>query len=304
MKNIAIVTWWISKERVISLASAQTYIKYLDTNKYHVEVFDIPSELEEFINKIYTFDIVFPILHGIGWEDGQISALCEMHGIPVFFTSSQSHQLCIDKYLSTTYLKSKWILAPKTSIIDSNSSSYTLQEWEKAFIKPVHGWSSIDSNICTRQSETDLLISKILTYDQALVQEYIQWQEFTVSIVWDRDKEIEVYAVGEIITWQSFFDYEAKYSLKNTQEVTPAKISTKLEDMIIDTAIRIYQECKLTCLARIDFIYQDAKLYFLEVNTIPGFTEMSLFPQAIKQRGLEIREFLDSMIERISTNIY
>ncbi len=299
MKRIAIVTWWISKEREISLSSAVTYIKHLDKTKYEVEVFDIPLDLERFIASIKSFDIVFPIIHGLWGEDWQITALCELQNVPVFFTTSQSHQLCIDKYLCTTFAQSKAILVPKTSIIYNSDQVYSLWEWEKVFVKPVHGWSSIDCGVCSTQQQLNTLISKVLVYDQVLIQEYVTWREFTISLVWDYDWDIDVFAISEIVTSQEFFDYDAKYSLKNTTELTPANISPELENEIITISKQIYKECKVTCLWRIDFIYQNNKLYFLEINTIPWFTETSFFPQAIKYKWIVIGEFLDSMINKI-----
>ena len=300
-RNIAIVTWWENWEREISLKSAKTIFNHLDKELNHVTIFNIPSEYWKFIEAKRNFDLVIPVIHGIWGENWEITRVCEEHNIPVFFTTTNSHELCIDKYLCTLYLKNKWITVPETSIIELNNATYNLPKNEKVFIKPVHWGSSLDSWICSSQEETTILLSKITTYDQALVQEYITGQEFTVSLVWDWDWIVDVYAISEIITWESFFDYEAKYNLKNTQEITPAKISWILEKTIKDISIDIYRHCKLTCLARIDFIYNKEKniLYFLEVNTIPWFTETSFFPQAIQHRWFSISAFLENMIEKI-----
>lgn len=299
--TIAIVTWWESKERDISLKSAQTIFNNLDKELYDITVFDLPSDYWFFTQKLKSFDLVIPVIHGIWWENGEITALCEKNKIPVFFTTSSSHELCIDKYLCTLYLQKHEITVPKTTIIKEENEHFMLQDWEKVFIKPVHWGSSVDSWICNTQEEIDSMLAKITQYDEALIQEYVTGQEFTVSVVWDWDWDVNIYAISEIITGETFFDYDAKYNLKNTQEITPATIDEKLEDRIKHICEDIYRLCKLTCLARIDFIYNKEKdmLYFLEVNTIPWFTESSFFPQAIQYRWLSISAFLQDMIKKI-----
>lgn len=300
--HIAIVTWWESKEREISLRSAETIFHNLNKELYNVSIYTLPIDYSSFKDSLHTFNLVIPVIHGIWWENGEVTKICEENNIPVFFTTSDSHQLCIDKYLCTLYLQKHEITVPKTVIIKEENEHFMLQKWEKVFIKPVHWGSSVDSGICYTQEKVDELLAKILHYDEALIQEYVSGQEFTVSVVWNWDWEVNIYAISEIITWEAFFDYDAKYTLKNTQEVTPANIHSELEDKIKHISEDIYRLCKITCLARIDFIYNKDTdmLYFLEVNTIPWFTEASFFPQAIQHRWLSISAFLDKTIKDIS----
>ena len=299
--RVAIVTWWDNWEREVSLRSADTFLKHLSNESYDVSIFDVPNQMNDFQIKVKDFDLVIPVIHWVWWEDGSITLLCEKYNIPYFFTSAASHALCIDK-LSCWNLVSEWgFIVPRSVIVKNSDDVMNKSLYGKLFIKPVHGWSSVDSGVFSSREATHELMNKIIVYDSALVQEYVTWREFTVSIDGDYDKSPKVLAISEIMTEQEFFDYDAKYSLKNTKEITPAKLDTTLQQYIEDISIGIYKECKIQCLWRIDFIYtsETNTLYFLEINTIPGFTETSFFPQSIQHSWLSIWQYLNKKIEEL-----
>lgn len=299
--RVALVTWWDNWEREVSLRSADTFLKHLSDAKYDIVMFDIPSQIDSFQTIMQDFDIVIPVIHWVWWEDWTITKLCEDHNIPYFFTTASSHALCINKLECWNVVSEWWFSVPKSVIVKNIEDIETKSLDGKIFVKPTHGWSSVDSGVFDSREEAKDLMTKIISYDSALVQEYVTWREFTVSIDWDYDKHPKVLAISEIVTGQEFFDYEAKYSLKNTREITPADIADTLQKHIENTAIWIYEVCKIQCLWRIDFIYtpETNTIYFLEINTIPGFTETSFFPQAIVHSWLSIWQYLDKKISEL-----
>lgn len=299
MKKVALITGWENKEREISLLSAKNVFENIDTTKFAVEVFDFPAWKNDFIKHSQNFDIVLPFIHGVGGEDGAITAFCEFVGVPCLFSSSQVHRLCLDKNLSNLFAKNAWFDAPESYLIRSIDKLKNVDIAWKVFIKPCNGGSSVDNGVFENVFAWQELIEKILTYDEVIVQEFIQKErEFTVSIIGDYDKNPEVMAISEVITQKEIFDYDAKYKADGAIEVVHAELDAALQTFITSTALKIYKMFQLKTFSRIDFLYADNKLYFLEVNTIPWFTKMSFVPQAILSSGKTIGEFLTQTIEK------
>ncbi len=304
--HIAIIAWWQSKERTISLKSAQLFVKYLDKNKHTYSLFVFPEQKEEFLSQASSIDCVIPVIHGHWWEDGSLTALCDRLTIPVCFTSSDVHALCFNKYKCSVLVESQWISIPEQYLLSKDSvvEDSIEKDFFPVFVKPLTGWSSIDNKICSNYQELQEIVEKISTYDQALVQQFL-WspskREFTISLMGDYDKAITILWITEIITQKAFFDYDAKYHLDKTKEVIPAIITQKLQTLIEQISLKIYRYCKITSLARIDFIWQNETLYFLEVNTIPGFTESSFFPKALEYQKISFTDFIENLLQESMT---
>lgn len=297
MKRIAIVTGWESKEREISLLSAKNMFENLNKDFFQVQMFDFPKEKTLFLETYQDFDLVIPMIHWIGGEDGEITAFLEFVWKRYLFSSSWVHKLCLNKHLAGLLVQNAWFLTPKTFLVrglqDLENISF---EW-KIFVKPCNGGSSVDNWVFLNTKEAKELIEKILSYDEVLVQEFIPKQrEFTVSIVWDFDKNPSVLAISEVITQKEIFDYDAKYNADGAVEVVHADLENELQNEIEKISLSIYTLFQAKTFARIDFIYENGKLYFLEVNTIPWFTKMSFVPQAILSTGKSIWEFLEEVI--------
>lgn len=300
MKKLALVTWWENKEREISLLSAKNVFENIDTTKFEVEVFDFPARKNDFIKNAQNFDIVLPFIHGVWWEDWVISAFCEFVGVECLFSSSQAHRLCLDKHLSNLFARNAGFDAPESYLVRSIEKLKNVNIKWKVFVKPCNGGSSVDNGVFENVFAWQELIEKILTYDEVIVQEFIQKErEFTVSIIGDYDKNPQVMAISEVLTNKEIFDYDAKYKAQGATEIVHAQLDESLKASITSTALKIYKMFQLKTFSRIDFLYANNKLYFLEVNTIPGFTKMSFVPQAILSSGKTIQEFLTEVIEKI-----
>ena len=297
--HIAIITGGNSKERDISIASSKYFENILKNSPHTYFTYLFPEQKDIFIKQAWTIDLVIPIVHGKWGEDWVITKLSNDLWLPTLFTSSELHSLCLDKYKCNTTVEQGGFMVPKSIKISHLEQLTDIDMDFPIFVKPLSWWSSFDMAICRELTDLGAAVSKIIAYDDVLLQEYIPklWsREFTVSILWNYDQNPQVLAISEIITWREFFDFNAKYELQDTKEVTPATIDTELSNHINETALEIYKHLKVTALSRIDFIYQSWKLHFLEVNTIPGFTPTSFFPQALNHASISPEAFLGSQI--------
>lgn len=297
MKKIALITWWKNKEREISLLSGQNILENLDKTRYEVVVFDFPNEKQNFIKSYNNFDIVLPIIHWIWWEDWEITAFCEFVWKSYLFSDSSEHKLCLNKYLSGIFVSNYWVNTPKTYLVKDIYDIENIKINWKIFVKPCNWWSSVDNWVFENILEAKSFIENILTYDEVLVQEFIKKdREFTVSVAWDYDKNPKVLAISEIVTEKEIFDYNAKYKSDWAIEIANAIIDEKLKNEIKTLSLKIYKMFKLKSFSRIDLLYANWKIYFLEVNTIPWFTRVSLLPQAIIASWSSIKDFLNDLI--------
>lgn len=298
MKQVALITGWDNKEREISLLSANNLLSNIDTSKFEVSLFDFPKDKEKFVNNYKIFDIVIPFIHWVWWEDWAITAFCEFVWKPYLFSTSEVHRLCLNKYLSNLFVRDIWVKVPKTYLLRDINDLSLVDINCKIFVKPCNWWSSVDNWVFENVSDAKELISKILTYDEVLLQEYIKKdREFTVSIVWDYHENPEVLAISEVITEKEIFDYNAKYRADWAKEIIHADLDNNLELKIKELSLKLYKSFKLKTYSRIDLMYYNDEIYFLEVNTIPWFTSMSFVPQAIISSWKSIKEFLNEVLD-------
>ncbi|MGE4443910.1 MAG: ATP-grasp domain-containing protein [Candidatus Altimarinota bacterium] len=297
MKKIAIITGGESKEREISLLSAKNMCENLNSSLYEVKVYIFPEEKQSFLEEYDQYDLIIPMIHGIGGEDGAITAFLEFVGKKYLFSTSGVHKLCLNKYLSGLLVKNSGFLTPKTFLVRNIQDLENISYQGKIFVKPCNGGSSVDNGVFANIDKAQNLVEKILSYDEVLIQEFIVKQrEFSVSITNDFDKKPEILAISEVITQKEIFDYDAKYKADGAVEIVHADLDTGLKNEIEKIALALYTLFQVKTFARIDMIYENEKLYFLEINTIPGFTAMSFVPQAILSSGKSIGEFLEEVI--------
>lgn len=278
--HIALIHDKTSLEKEISEKSLVLFEDSLKELDYSYEIITRPKDRDIFLQKYKNFDLAIPVIHGWFGEWGQMSALFELLDIPYLFSDHNAHSLCFNKYNTNLVIQDLWYSIPKSIQIIKNSDFKISFPWPY-FIKPNTSWSSLDCGIFDTLDQANDLIQNILWYDTVLVQEVIKGREFTVSITGDYDKNPKVLWIMEILTEKEFFDYDAKYKREKTKEIFP-DLSDALKKEIESISINIYKKLQLRDIARVDFLYKDEKLYFLEVNTIPGMTPMSFFPQCVK----------------------
>lgn len=292
-KKIAILTGGESSEREIGIASAKNVFTALKS-KYETVLFDFPEDIKKFLNTYQEFDLVVPVFHGPGGEDGVIQGFLKTLGLKFIFSDVEAHAIGMDKAISKFLAENAGLLtAPYQVLYKKEKINYE----KPLVVKPMAGGSSIGIEIVNDQKSLDKAIDSAFKYsDKVLIEDYITGDEFTVPVI-DKDGLNFALPVIQIKSKNKFFDYESKYDADLVEEVCPAQISEDLADRLKNQALKIHELIGARHISRSDFIVSANNIYFLEINTIPGMTDPSLLPKAIKAQGLDFSSLLSSWIE-------
>lgn len=246
-------------------------------------------------------DLVFPVLHGRNGEDGTLQGLFELAGIPVVGCDTLSSAICMDKDRAHKLVSLTGIAVPKSVTFRESDKETALQEIEEGltyplFVKPVRAGSSFGITKVMEKQGLDAAIALAFKYDtEVIVEEAVSGFEVGCAVL-GRDA-LTVGRVDEIELSGSFFDYTEKYTLKSSRIHMPARIDAKTEKRIQEAAVTIYQALGCSGFARVDMFYTPSgEIIFNEVNTIPGFTSHSRYPNMMKGIGLSFPQMLDKLI--------
>lgn len=295
-----------SAEREISLISGHEVVKNLDKKKYLVipiviskdgkhwqvgenkKTLDSPTSLKKMI------DIAFIAMHGPFGEDGTIQGLLEMYEIPYTGSGVLASALGMNKIYSRKLFTQAGLLTPKTTIVYKNINETQNQKFNfPLFVKPSRQGSSVGTFKVNNKNELQKALKTALAFgDPALIEEFIDGVEITGGILGKTPLPLV-----EIVPKKDFFDYEAKYDAKLTDEIVPARISKDLTKKAQEIALKAFNAISCKAFGRVDMIIKDNDIYVLEVNTIPGLTPMSLLPKAAKAAGISYSQLLDKIID-------
>lgn len=246
------------------------------------------------------FDIALIMIHGTPGENGLLQAYFEMIGMPFTTSPSTVSSITFNKYACKCILRDTGVKLAREIFLRREESYNPFQIIAKLglplFVKPNSGGSSFGVTKVKRPEDLPLAIENAFKEDDAiLIEEFIDGREMTNGVF--ETGELFRLPVTEIIPDNEFFDYEAKY-LGASQEICPAVIPEELSNSIIDMSHKIFRHLGCKGFVRIDYIVRDKEIYFLELNSVPGMTEMSLVPQQIRAAGLTIKEFLNHLLSR------
>lgn len=323
-KNIAVVAGGFSGEYEISIQSAETICTNIDTAKYNVykiiltkakwyeEVSKREIDKNDFSLTLddtkIKFDLVFIGIHGTPGEDGKLQGYFDMIDMKYTSCNAVVSSLSFNKIFCNRVVDFSDVAVAK-SIHLFKDREYTAESiLEKvslpAFVKPAEGGSSLATFKIKEKEELIPAVMKAFEVDpQVMVEEFISGRELTQGIFVEHDKIVTL-PITEIICNKEFFDFEAKYTPGMTDEVTPAKIPNDLAERIGKLSELLYQDLYCRGLVRFDYIYNETedKVYFLEVNTMPGQSAASLVPQQVRASGRTLREFYDNLITQSLQN--
>ncbi len=253
-------------------------------------------------NTITKLEAIFPVLHGKNGEDGTVQGLIEISGIPLIGCGILSSSLCMDKHLSHKLVESYGIKVAKNIVINNTTIGNKLEEKLKQlkyplFVKPMRAGSSFGITKVENKNEVEMAIKEALKYDtEVIIEENVEGIEIGCSI-FGNTIELTVGEIDEIELSKGFFCYIEKYTLKTSKIHVPARIDENIRKKAKDTAKEIYRILKCKDFARVDmFLTPNGEIYFNEVNTIPGFTSHSRYPNMMKQIGINFEELIDRII--------
>ena len=246
-------------------------------------------------------DIVFIALHGPFGEDGTIQGMLDFADIAYTGSGVLPSALAMDKSRFRKLLLAEKIPIPKYVSQRENSSDKQVSNVlgnPPYFVKPHNQGSSVGASYVRNKSDLKKALELAYRYSEiALVDEYLMGIEVTCGII-GNDNPIALPLVEIKPLKGEFFDYESKYTESGAEEIVPARISKKLTEMIQDMAVEVYKLIGCEGFSRVDFIIKKNRYpIVLEVNTIPGLTQMSLFPKAAKAAGFSYRKLLTKIIE-------
>ncbi|RMG79912.1 MAG: D-alanine--D-alanine ligase [Bacteroidetes bacterium] len=315
--NVAILTGGNVAERAISLQSAQTIYDHLDKSRYDRWIVDLvgrdfvetgtQTKLDKndfsfiYEGRKITFDLVFLMLHGHPAEDGSIQGYFELLGIPCTGCDHFTSALTFNKQACKSYLKPYGIpMAP--SVLLRRGGAINEDDLRKIplplFVKPNKNGSSYGvSKVKTPEALPDAIDLAFQYDDEIIVEGFLSGREFSNG-VFRNGHEIVVLPITEIVPEKEFFDYEAKY--KNaSQEITPARLSDREAHQCQAISKQLYEVLGCKGMTRFDYILSDGTFYFLEANTIPGFSPASIFPQQLRAHGWQIGDCLNAIIDEV-----
>lgn len=253
-------------------------------------------------------DLAFPVLHGKNGEDGSIQGLFQVAGVKIVGCGTLSSALCMDKNQSHRLAELAGIAVPKSMILDRKILK-NFEENQKGleekisrelsfplFVKPVRSGSSFGISKIHSPAQLKEAVDKALKYDsRVILEENVVGFEVGCAIL--GSSEPLAGRVDEIELSGGFFDFTEKYSLVSSKIHMPARISEEKEREIQETALKIYKILECSGFARVDmFLTTDGRILFNEVNTIPGFTSHSRYPNSLKGIGLSFSEAIEKLL--------
>jgi D-alanine-D-alanine ligase len=252
-------------------------------------------------------DVVFPLLHGPNGEDGTVQGMLDLAGIPYVGSGVRASALGMDKEMQKRIFASHGLPVVPWRHVHA-------REWERdaealvgsiaeeiglpAFTKPGNLGSSVGVNRCRTREELGAGIAEALRFDdKALVEQAVRAKELECAVLGNDEPEASV--VGEIVPHHDFYDYAAKYLEEGSDLIVPARIPDAVSDRIRSLAVQAFEAIDCAGMARVDFFWEEApdRLWINEINTIPGFTPISMYPRLWDASGVPYAKLIDRLVE-------
>ncbi len=281
----------------VHISKEKWVVKIDENHEYSINKDDFSVIID---NCKLIFDCVFIAIHGTPGEDGILQAYFDLLKIPYTGCDFYHSNITFNKKYCLPFLKDFGINVPNYLFINKNQNFCKKNILDKigipCFVKPSKSGSSLGISKINKKNELDSALEKAFRLDkEIIIESFLKGKEVSVG-VYSFNNEIKVLPITEIISQNDFFDFQSKYSGKS-QEITPAKLSFEIENNIIKIAKKVYEILNLSGMSRAEYIVVDKTPFFLEINTIPGFSKESIFPKQLKSAGLSLPDFFHNVIE-------
>lgn len=321
MYNVAVIAGGDSGEYEVSLRTADNIFNQLDSKlfnpylvhfrgtdwsytdakgtKYAIDKNDFSLNID---GKKITFDVAFIAIHGTPGENGKLQSYFEMLKQPYTGCGSFCSALTFNKYFCNVAADALGIpISP--SLHFYRNDEIDAERIKKVcgypcFVKSCNSGSSVGVTKVHGREELDKAVEEAFKYDsQLMVEKYVRGREFTCGVT-SVYGDVRVLAITEVVATNEFYDYDAKYSAVGHKLITPAELPKKAEEAIRRYSTRLFHHLECKGVVRFDFIVSedDGVAYFLEVNTIPGQTALSIVPEQVRFNNLDLKEFYTKMV--------
>lgn len=318
MLNVAVVAGGYSDEYVVSLKSCELVYQSLNLEKYNKvrvrilkegwyaenEEGKFPIDKQDFSytqnGQKVKFDCVVNIIHGTPGEDGYMQAYWELIGLPYTGCNFYQSALTFNKKDCIAVLEKYGIPHAKSVYIHQEIPYHIDEIIEKVglpcFVKPNQSGSSLGISKVKTKEEFQPALEKAFKEDkEVLIESFLDGMEVSVGVIRYKN-ETKVVGITEIVSHNEFFDYEAKYE-GASEEITPARLDPITTKKVEEIAAKAYESLQMTGISRSEYIMVNGIPHFLEMNTLPGFSPASIFPQQARHARLELEDLFDSEIE-------
>lgn len=333
MIKLGVIFGGMSTENEVSVKSATSVINNLDKEKYEVYQIYIDKKgnwfeynnnksIENVIAYLKNMDVVFPVLHGLYGEDGTIQGMLELIKVPYVGCGIIASSTGMDKtYTKIIFEKANINQAKHVYIKDYDGENITLVESDleekkisleesielinqklnyPLFIKPSRSGSSVGVNKAENREDLKEDIIEAFKYDsKVIIEQGIKGKEVECAVLGNSKIGVEASRVGEILSAEDFYTFDAKYENQNSKTVIPASITENQQEEIRELAKKAFKAIDGNGLSRVDFFVEEntGKVYLNEINTMPGFTNISMYPKLMEDYGYSYSSLLDKIIE-------
>ncbi len=300
--------WYLNEASRFLLHAENPKLIALNKTSEHVALVpkDNQNQLVNLSNRqsLGPIDVIFPVLHGPFGEDGTVQGLLKLFNVPFVGASILGSAIGMDKDVMKRLLRDAGIPIPKFFVFHKESiDEIDFEQVKKQlglplFLKPANLGSSVGINKVKDESQFRPAIEDAFQYDvKILIEEYIKGREIECSVLGNENPIVSI--PGEIIPQHEFYSYEAKYiDEKGALLEIPAKLSPEIVKQIQDIALRAFKVLCCEGMARVDFFLRNEKEIFVsEINTIPGFTKISMYPKLWEASGISYTELIDRLIQ-------
>jgi len=326
MKKVAVIYGGMSSEHDVSMISGKNIANSINKNKYEVHPVIITKEgkwidekdkqIKNIVQYLKEMDVVFPVLHGLYGEDGSLQGMLEMNQIPYVGCKVLASSICMDKVYTKIVLEkaginqAKYIyLKDENVYVDENFDEMKLENDEiiklveeklkfPVFVKPSNSGSSVGVSKAASGEELIKAIENASLYDRKiLIEEAIVGKEVECAVL--GNEEVKASTVGQILSAEDFYSFDAKYKNEESKTVIPADITEQKKEEIRKLAVKAFKAVDGSGLSRVDFFVENEtnKVYLNEINTMPGFTSISMYPKLWEEAGISATELTDKLIE-------
>jgi D-alanine-D-alanine ligase len=302
-KKVTVLTGGWSAEREVSLVSGRGVADALAARGYEVTTFDPPKDLTDIAAGLSPApDAVFNALHGTGGEDGTIQAILDVMGLPYTHSGMRASAVAMDKPLAKRIVGTVGVPSPAGTIVSAADLAKGHPIPPPYVVKPIAEGSSVGIVIVPKGANAPAASAGWAADEQLLVEPYIRGRELTVGVMSRPGERPRALAVTEIQYATEFFDYTVKYSEGYATHILPAKIPESVYSAAMEYARLAHETIGCNGVTRSDFRWDDSNqdtdgLYFLEINTQPGMTPISLVPEQAQLAGLSYADLVEWIVE-------